>query len=145
MLFGKKNEPLIFKWLQAGTGQRINSELSGEMKRQLQMISLEEEDLEILSRLKPIVSREIETIVNKFYQNLAIESSLEETINRHSSVERLKKTLMIHIQEMFTGRIEEEFLEKRKRIAHIHLRIGLIPKWYICAFLEFAFIIYHPF
>ncbi|MGG3573394.1 hypothetical protein ABES25_13210 [Bacillus gobiensis] len=61
MLFGKKNKPLIFKWLQAGTGQRINSELSGEMKRQLQMISLEEEDLEILSRLKPIVSKEIET------------------------------------------------------------------------------------
>lgn len=37
---------------------------------------------------------------------------------------------------MFSGVIDEAFLEKRIRIAHVHLRIGLLPKWYLGAFQD---------
>lgn len=49
-------------------------------------------------------------------------------------MERLKKTLSVHILEMFSGKINEEFIQKRMRIAQVHLKIGLLPKWYIGAF-----------
>lgn len=100
------------------------------------MVDLTDEDLWVLSRLKPLVTEHIETIVTRFYQNLEHESSLMEIIHDNSSVDRLKKTLTIHIQEMFSGVIDEAFLEKRIRIAHVHLRIGLLSKWYLGAFQD---------
>lgn len=100
------------------------------------MVDLTDEDLWVLSRLKPLVTEHIETIVTRFYKNLEHERSLMEIIHDNSSVDRLKKTLTIHIQEMFSGVIDEAFLEKRIRIAHVHLRIGLLPKWYLGAFQD---------
>lgn len=38
-----------------------------------------------------------------------------------------KTNVKRHIQEMFAGVIDDEFIEKRNRIASIHLRIGLLP------------------
>ncbi|MCY7790064.1 globin-coupled sensor protein [Bacillus haynesii] len=116
--------------------KRIRLNQHAEFKKQLAMIDLTDEDLWVLSRLKPLVTEHIETIVTRFYKNLEHENSLMEIIHDHSSVDRLKKTLTIHIQEMFSGVIDEAFLEKRIRIAHVHLRIGLLPKWYLGAFQD---------
>ncbi|MCY8649731.1 globin-coupled sensor protein [Bacillus haynesii] len=116
--------------------KRIRLNQHAEFKKQLAMVDLTDEDLWVLSRLKPLVTEHIETIVTRFYKNLEHERSLMEIIHDNSSVDRLKKTLTIHIQEMFSGVIDEAFLEKRIRIAHVHLRIGLLPKWYLGAFQD---------
>jgi heam-based aerotactic trancducer len=106
------------------------------INRQLEMIELTHRDLAILTQLKPWVEEKIDWIVGRFYETLEKEPSLFEIIHRHSSVERLKKTLTIHVIEMFDGRIDEAFIEKRTRIAVTHLKIGLLPKWYMCAFQQ---------
>nr|WP_254115570.1 globin-coupled sensor protein [Bacillus haynesii] len=116
--------------------KRIRLNQHAEFKKQLAMVDLTGEDLWVLSRLKPLVTEHIETIVTRFYKNLEHERSLMGIIHDNSSVDRLKKTLTIHIQEMFSGVIDEAFLEKRIRIAHVHLRIGLLPKWYLGAFQD---------
>ncbi|SFA53083.1 heam-based aerotactic trancducer [Parageobacillus thermantarcticus] len=103
---------------------------------QLEMIELTHRDLAILTQLKPWVEEKIDWIVSRFYETLEKEPSLFEIIHRHSSVERLKKTLTTHVIEMFEGRIDEAFIEKRTRIAVTHLKIGLLPKWYMCAFQQ---------
>lgn len=89
-----------------------------------------------MKQLNPIVQDEIEHIVDKFYKNLEVESSLMHIIQDNSSVERLKKTLRIHISEMFVGVIDESYVAKRIKIAQVHLRIGLQPKWYMAAFQD---------
>ncbi|MED4346674.1 globin-coupled sensor protein [Bacillus paralicheniformis] len=138
MLFKKdrKTERSFFAEEGPDQTKRIRLNQHAEFKKQLAMVDLTDEDLWVLSRLKPLVTEHIETIVTRFYQNLEHENSLMEIIHDHSSVDRLKKTLTIHIQEMFSGVIDEAFLEKRIRIAHVHLRIGLLPKWYLGAFQD---------
>lgn len=138
MLFKKdrKTERSFFAGESPDQTKRIRLNQHAEFKKQLAMVDLTDEDLWVLSRLKPLVTEHIETIVTRFYQNLEHESSLMEIIHDNSSVDRLKKTLTIHIQEMFSGVIDEAFLEKRIRIAHVHLRIGLLPKWYLGAFQD---------
>ncbi|BBP88294.1 hypothetical protein BsIDN1_19120 [Bacillus safensis] len=79
---------------------------------------------------------DIAHIVDKFYKNLEVESSLMHIIQDNSSVDRLKKTLRIHISEMFAGVIDEAYVAKRIKIAQVHLRIGLQPKWYMAAFQD---------
>ncbi|SNZ10212.1 heam-based aerotactic trancducer [Terribacillus aidingensis] len=128
----------------AGTGlntadtQRaeIVLKMDGELKKQLDMIHLTEEDLRILTQLEPVICQEIDRIVNSFYQNIMNQDNLLHIIENNSTVERLKGTLKQHIQEMFNGRVDQEYIEKRKRIALIHAKIGLEPKWYMGAFQD---------
>lgn len=107
-----------------------------EWQKQLDMISLTTEDLAIIRSLKPVISENIENIVNQFYKNIEHVPGLMEIIQKHSSVKRLQVTLMKHIQEMFDGIIDLEYIEQRRVIAHIHFKIGLQPKWYICSFQD---------
>ena len=73
-------------------------------------------------------------VMDVFYENLENESSLLKIINDHSSTARLKKTLKQHLIETFSGVIDKEYIEKRRRIAHMHVRIQLPTKWYMASF-----------
>ncbi|WP_216828524.1 globin-coupled sensor protein [Alkalihalobacterium elongatum] len=114
----------------------IKLDRNGDLLKQIEMIHLTTKDLAIIRALQPVVKEHLETIVEQFYKNLAKEQSLMRIINDHSHVDRLKKTLYNHILEMFSGQIDEAFIEQRNVIAHVHVRIGLEPKWYMCAFQD---------
>lgn len=73
-------------------------------------------------------------IIETFYSSITMQPGLLHIIEANSSVDRLKQTLRSHIEELFDGRINESFLQKRFRIAHVHVRIGLQTKWYMSAF-----------
>ncbi|RXJ02059.1 globin-coupled sensor protein [Anaerobacillus alkaliphilus] len=107
-----------------------------EVEKQIKMIHLTEEDLEIAKALQPFVEKNLAVLVERFYQNLENQPSLLHIINDHSSITRLKQTLTVHISEMFAGVINSHYFEKRKRIAHVHVKIGLQTKWYMCAFQD---------
>ncbi|MDR7071111.1 globin-coupled sensor protein [Fictibacillus barbaricus] len=115
---------------------KINLPASSDWQKQLKMISMTKEDLVIIKSLQPLIKENIEHIVSQFYKNIEYVPGLLEIIKAHSSVDRLKVTLMRHIQEMFSGVIDMSFIEQRRVIAHIHFRIGLQPKWYICSFQD---------
>lgn len=100
------------------------------------MIGLTEKDLHIINAIQPFVIENINFIVDRFYKNLENELSLLKIINDHSSIEKLKKTLRQHIMEMFNGRVDASFIDKRIKIAHMHVKIGLPTKWYMCAFQD---------
>ncbi|MFC7055304.1 protoglobin domain-containing protein [Enterococcus alcedinis] len=107
-----------------------------DAEHQVQMIGLTKEDLRIIHNLQPFVNEQIDDIVNRFYENLENEPSLLDLINDNSSIEKLRKTLRTHITEMFNGVINQEYFERRIRIAHIHVQVGLKTKWYLCAFQD---------
>lgn len=114
----------------------IASDLNHSIQTQIQMIQLTVDDLAILRVMRPIVQDNIDYIVANFYDNLEKEPSLGRIIRDHSTITRLQQTLKKHIIEMFDGVINENFLQKRYRIATVHSHIGLEPKWYMSAFQD---------
>jgi heam-based aerotactic trancducer len=115
---------------------RINVPSDSDWQKQLNMISLTLEDLAVIRSLKHLITENIEGIVDQFYINIENVPGLLDIIQKHSSVNRLKVTLMKHIQEMFDGVIDSGYVDQRRVIAHIHFKIGLQPKWYICSFQD---------
>ncbi|WP_186278784.1 globin-coupled sensor protein [Lysinibacillus sp. BW-2-10] len=101
---------------------------------QLALIEFTEDDVKSLVTLKPYIEENIGEIINTFYNALSSIPHLKKIIEDHSTVDRLRKTLESHIIEMFSGQIDDAFIEKRLRVARVHFRIGLLPKWYIGAF-----------
>ncbi|WP_280951859.1 globin-coupled sensor protein [Alteribacter populi] len=118
------------------TANDVRLEVSGSLKQQVEMIGLTKEQLAIIKSLRPLVQKHIHTIVDQFYKNLENNRHLTNMINDHSSIERLKKTLRKHIEEMFSGEIDDTFIQQRIKIAQIHVRIGLETKWYMCVFQD---------
>ena len=105
-----------------------------KVKKQLAMLRLTETDLKYLQAFQPYIETHIDEIVDSFYQALRIEPKLLKIIDHHSTIDRLKVTLKKHIYEMFGGIIDTEFLQKREKIAKVHVHIGLPTQWYIAAF-----------
>lgn len=106
-----------------------------ELESQLSIIQLTKRDLAIARMIQPYLKEEqLEEMISQFYSQLQKEASLKGIIVENSSVDRLKMTLKKHIYELFEGKINQEFIEQRNRIAHVHVRIGLKTKWYMAAF-----------
>ncbi|MFH5778041.1 protoglobin domain-containing protein [Heyndrickxia oleronia] len=105
-----------------------------ELMKQMEMIHFTKKDIRAIASIKTFVDQNIDKIVDDFYKALGQQPNLFEIINQYSSIERLSQTLRRHICEMFEGKINQEFVEKRIKIAIIHLQIGLEPKWYLGAF-----------
>ncbi|PSL44507.1 heme-based aerotactic transducer [Salsuginibacillus halophilus] len=133
-LFRRKERTEEAQWSQPHQEPKID--VPKETALQLDMIHFTHEDARRLQRLQPIVEKHITSIVDAFYQNLDKHSGLEKIIDTHSSKDRLKKTLRRHLVEMFSGEIDEAFLEQRMTIAVRHVRIGLEPKWYLASFQD---------
>ena len=112
----------------------IQVPVGSDIEKQLKMIDLTKTDLAIAMVLKPYVEEHILTIVNEFYKNLASVPNLSKIIEDNSSLERLAKTLNKHIIEIFSGEVNEAFIERRRVIATVHVHIGLTQKWYIASF-----------
>lgn len=105
-----------------------------ERLQQLNLVNLTKEDLQLIRSLKPYVERNVAEVVAAFYQTIESVPDLREVIEKYSSSERLRQTLRLHIIEMFEGCIDDAFLEKRRRVAKMHVKINLYPKWYLAAF-----------
>ncbi|RFU64206.1 globin-coupled sensor protein [Bacillus sp. V59.32b] len=107
-----------------------------DVQTQIKMIGLTNRDLCIIRSLQPLVKEHLEVLVGNFYKNLEHEPSLMSIITDNSTVNRLKTTLHKHIYEMFSGQLNDGFIKQRNIIAHVHVRIGLQPKWYLAAFQD---------
>ena len=92
MLFKKNRKEKHCFFTQQDDGiKRINFSNNTDIAKQIKMIDLTQHDLLILKQLNPIVQNDIAHIVDKFYKNLEVESSLMHIIQDNSSVDRLKK------------------------------------------------------
>lgn len=102
--------------------------------KRLKLLELTKTDLQYLKHLQRSVEKNIDDIVDGFYDTVESEQSLVDIINTHSSIDKLKITLRNHLLEMFNGVIDDEYLKKRNIIAKVHVRIGLPTQWYITSF-----------
>lgn len=107
-----------------------------ELRNQMNLIGLIIEDLSLIKSIKLLVQEHIEEIVSAFYDKVLAVPGLRQVIEDHSSIHRLKQTLMTHIMEMFEGDINEQYIQKRIKVARMHYKIGLEPKWYLGAFQQ---------
>lgn len=132
---GRKRDdgPILLEKSQA-INPLVDVPSGSDLEKQLKLLDLTKEDFAMAKVLQHYVQDDHKEIIDDFYDNLYKNPDLVKIIENNSTVERLKKTLRRHIIEMFSGEITEEFIERRKKIARIHLKIGLTQKWYIASF-----------
>lgn len=104
------------------------------LNKQLIAMNLTEKDLRYLVTVKPFIKDVIDKVVSSFYENLSSNDKLMGIISTHSSIEKLSNTLKVHLLQMFEGVIDDKYIDIRKKVADVHVRIGLDTNWYMLAF-----------
>lgn len=113
----------------------VQFDLSNEgMRHQAHLLELTRKDLAVLQTLQQERRELVQRLVDVFYERLEKIPHLNSIVQSHSSIPQLKGALQPYLEEMFEGRIDESYVENRRRVAMAHIRIGLSPKWYIGSF-----------
>lgn len=130
-----KVKPIKANWFQkANKTDGILNVSSEQVKLQVNIIDLTEYDLKLIHAFREAIEPQVERVVDAFYQTILQVPELKGIITAHSTVGRLRKTLITHILSLFNGVIDDDFVKLRTKVAKTHYRIGLQPRWYSSGF-----------
>ncbi|MDM5358601.1 globin-coupled sensor protein [Peribacillus sp. ACCC06369] len=130
-----KAKPEKAIWLQKAKETDGVLDVSSEQVRlQVNIIDLKEFDLKLIHAFREAIEPKVESVVDSFYQTILQVPELKGIITEHSTVEKLRKTLISHMLSLFNGVIDDEFVALRTKVAKTHYRIGLEPRWYSSGF-----------
>ncbi|MEH6888727.1 globin-coupled sensor protein [Bacillus sp. JJ864] len=130
-----RSEKKTSSWLKQAERLHIEINVNNpDILSKVQMIRLNKSDLQMIKCIQPLIEQNIEMLVDDFYNSILEINELKEITQKYSSVDKLRNTLKVHLVELFNGKIDNHFLEKRLRVAKIHYHIGLKPAWYMGAF-----------
>ncbi|MDH4200054.1 MAG: GGDEF domain-containing protein [Spirochaetia bacterium] len=114
-----------------------------DIKRRLELLSFTDKDAANLLKYKPLISENIETIVEDFYKNQVEIPEISRLIGDAETLARLKKHMRKYILDIFDGRYLEDYVQSRLRIGMVHKRIGVTPKLYISAIRNLQRLLLH--
>lgn len=109
-------------------------EANERFKEKLDFLSLSQIRRESVNDLKEIYVQNRDYILSNFYSRLLEIPEFNQIINTYSSVERLKKTFDRHFMSLFEDELNINYVFTRRRIAHTHARIGVLPNWMLSAY-----------
>lgn len=122
------------EWLSKAKDMEVLINISDiEIKKQMDLIHLDVNHLKLIKALQPLIKKNIDIIIDSFYDSILTVEDLKQIIEKHSTIEHLKNTLEKYLIQMFSGRIDDSFIESRKRVAKVHYDIELESKWYMAA------------
>lgn len=129
--FAKKAKPWN-EYVKASHATDI-AEVGERVKERLSFLGVDQDTLahvkEAATTLYPFKAE----IVSKFYQSITNVPHLQKIILDNSSLERLKKTLEVHLEQFLTAEVNHEYVKTRIVIGQVHSRIHLTADHFISA------------
>jgi len=125
----REEDPLT---LATAPGAATAAPFTHEDRRRL--LEIDDATLALLRDARPLLLECVDRIVEHFYARVRRIPSLERTVLRHSSFERLAETLRAYVLDFAGTRLDGEHVAARARIAAVHDEIDLPLDAYVCQF-----------
>ncbi|WP_217921564.1 globin-coupled sensor protein [Miltoncostaea oceani] len=74
---------------------------------------------------RELLESTVDEMVARFYQRVGESRGLSDLVNRHSTTDRLSRTLRVYLLDFLTTRLDADHVASRTRIADVHDRIDL--------------------
>lgn len=98
------------------------------------LLSINNEAIGYLNDLRPLIETNLDNITNDFYERLKKSPEINDFIQRHSSIDKLKQTFRNFLPMLTETNINRGFLEKIRYIGKVHARVSLPSSWFFLAF-----------
>jgi heam-based aerotactic trancducer len=104
-----------------------------DIRKQVEMMELKTQDLAIIKTIAPLVIDNVDQVAEFIYDRLTKNKNLVQIISDNSMLEKHVKILKGHLVNILECQIDEKYINKRRKIAEIHVKIGLSVPWFISA------------
>lgn len=102
-----------------------------EIKRRMDFVGFTEKDIMLLSEMQDFAKGYADQAVAAFYQHLLAFRETRILLKDQGAIDRLIASQKSYLIEIFRGRFDKAYFERRLKIGAVHHRIGLKPKWYM--------------
>lgn len=107
------------------------------LAQQIAFTEIAPTDLQVVAGYRDVFVPRVPAMVETFYDHLWTIPELRAIVQKFSSVDRLKKTLIEYLELMVRGRVDQAYADYRYRVGAVHEKIGLSPQWYLGMFHVF--------
>ncbi len=114
-------------------GVNANTPMSRLSEEMMEYVGFGEDEIQALHSLRPVVEREVDRIVEDFYDRVEANPRTRGIVAAHSSRKRLSGTLREWVLDIVRGRFDDAYFERRRRIGQKHVEIGLPPHYVFTA------------
>ncbi|WP_321339097.1 globin-coupled sensor protein [Breoghania sp.] len=95
----------------------------------LEFLQIEAGDLAAVQQVWRLIQPEIDDIMRAFYSHLSQFDRIAHLARGQS--ERLSEAQKRHWARLFSGHLDDDYVQSARRIGLAHVKIGLEPNWYI--------------
>jgi len=108
------------------------------LKDRLRFLGISPQDFALLTELEPLWDELITPAVDHLYQMMESWPGLHGKFASDDRRAHARRQQLIHWKQLFSGRIDDEFMASVRRIGATHSRIGLDPRWFLGAYSHIA-------
>ncbi|MGE8205662.1 methyl-accepting chemotaxis protein [Heyndrickxia sp. NPDC080065] len=107
------------------------SQVDERTKERLSFLGINQDTLNLVKKAATILSPYKEELVDQFYRNITSVDHLQNIILKHSSIERLRKTMESYLDQFLQAEVNDEYIKTRKIVGKVHSRIHLTADHFI--------------
>ena len=100
----------------------------------LRFLGVTEEELGVMMAWQGPCRAACDAMIDAFYAHIARSPEPQAIIERHTTVERQRPLVTRYVLAMFSGRIDDEYVEYRRRVGAVHERIDLDSNWFVAMY-----------
>ncbi|SCA56406.1 putative Methyl-accepting chemotaxis protein [Candidatus Terasakiella magnetica] len=108
-----------------------------DIEKRLEFLRIDSQAKKSMQGFFNQIEGELPSIVNEFYDHLEGFEETKVILKSHKPREELSKTQISHWESMFSGKYDDEYLNRARQIGRVHDVIGLEPRWYLGGYFLF--------
>ncbi|WP_039394538.1 globin-coupled sensor protein [Novosphingobium sp. MBES04] len=107
-----------------------------DISERLEMFALTETDHSRFGGIARLISRVGPAVLDKFYSVVRADRRRSAFFKSQSVMDHARAKQLDHWVDLFSGRIDSNYMARAERIGQVHARIGLPPTFYIGAYAQ---------
>lgn len=96
-----------------------------KIAEQIRFVQLSEADLGVVATYHAEMAAALDPMVDAFYAHIGRFEEVGQIVAKHTTVERQRGPLSKYVASLFSGRVDDAWIELRRRVGMAHHRIGL--------------------
>jgi methyl-accepting chemotaxis protein len=105
-----------------------------DVRRRLDFLQITEDDLGVIHAWEEVCKAAAPAMIDAFYNHILKTHETATILNAHSTVDRQRPLVTRYLMGMFTGTLDDGYVEYRRVVGRVHERIDLDSNWYVAMY-----------
>jgi len=131
----------MFRWTRTNRDALERPYARGELRirnpetlKRIAFLQLNDRDLGVIRTWSSVCLAAANAMIDDFYRHILATRDTAEILRAHSSVEHQRPLVTNYLSQMFTGVIDDDYVQYRQHVGRAHERIDLDSNWYVAMY-----------